>query len=199
MPVENWFSIPTYYTDIVGDDFDAIQNEIGNSITNLRDDLSNPWEDNVKTTFKHSGNDYLQDYNLINFQKTMLTHVDQFRLSVGYAANQAVRYDIKGWINFSYNGNFQFDHDHGIGGISGVYYYKTNGEDGDIVFEHPTGALLGNYFPFTENYKQVIYKPIVGRLVLFPSWLPHRVKINTTQNLRISVAFNCDMIFENNT
>ena len=196
MPVENWFSVPTFYYDVVGAEFEIIQNEITNSIKNLDVDLSNPWEDNVKTTFKHDGNDYLNEYNLTNFQKTMLTYVDEFRLSVGYAVDKNISYDVKGWINFSHTNNFQFTHDHGTGGISGVYYYKTNGKDGDIVFEHPTSAYIGNYFPYTHLSKDVTYTPIVGRVILFPSWLPHRVKINNTNNLRISVAFNCDIIYE---
>jgi len=33
-------------------------------------------------------------------------------------------------------------------------------------------------------------EPKEGRLVLFPSWLTHRVSVNRTDEERISIAFN---------
>jgi uncharacterized protein (TIGR02466 family) len=74
--------------------------------------------------------------------------------------------------------------------ISGVYYYQTNGKDGDICFINPFNAA--RYFDFgrVSSRSNNIYTPTVGRLLLFPSYVQHKVRPNKTDNTRISLAFN---------
>lgn len=45
------------------------------------------------------------------------------------------------------------------------------------------------------HWTEVFYKPIMGRLILFPSWLYHEVETNLAEGAspesdRISVSFN---------
>jgi uncharacterized protein (TIGR02466 family) len=39
-------------------------------------------------------------------------------------------------------------------------------------------------------WREVHYKPIAGRLIMFPSWLNHCVDPNESNDIRISVSFN---------
>ena len=90
------------------------------------------------------------------------------------------------WINFFEPGLRHSTHVHGNSTISGVYYYKTNGNDGDLVIFNPNHNNVLNSWESPE----IRIKPENGKLVLFPSYLYHEIETNTTQDTRISVAFN---------
>jgi uncharacterized protein (TIGR02466 family) len=93
------------------------------------------------------------------------------------------------WFNFSNKGDFQFDHNHGTEKFSGVYYYQTTGVDGDIKFSTPNiGEKLG--MGVSRSVQSVSFTPIVGRMLIFPAYLEHRVEPNKTDNERISITFN---------
>ena len=73
--------------------------------------------------------------------------------------------------------------------MAGVYYYKTNGEDGDIFFESSNLNLESSlcYYKLAERWK---HKPIEGKILLFPGWMKHGIMTNTTEDSRISLSFN---------
>jgi uncharacterized protein (TIGR02466 family) len=102
---------------------------------------------------------------------------------------------MNSWINFSDKGDFQYEHSHETPKysdtecyLSGAYFYKTNGHDGDLSFVSPNILNRTELDIFTKS--QAVHKPIVGKLLLFPSWLCHRVGLNTTDSQRISISFN---------
>jgi len=78
-------------------------------------------------------------------------------------------YDI--WINYSYKGNSNPEHNHS-GFLSGVIYYENN-DDSTI---------------FTEN--NFIYKGKKGNMILFPSNKLHKVEKQKEDYERITFAFN---------
>jgi uncharacterized protein (TIGR02466 family) len=185
MIVENWFSTPILYYEIEKDLVDKIQSEIDSAIPNItKGDLSNPWGDNVDTSFKYNDtttND-IQTYNLKSLEEVIIKAKNKMLPDIDLVIKES-------WTNFSRNGNFQFDHSHSGKSnfiLSGTYYYKTNGDDGDIEFISP----VPSQFNFAFSSPAIKHKPKVGKLLLFPSWLTHRVNLNKTDNLRISISFN---------
>lgn len=90
------------------------------------------------------------------------------------------------WVNVTRRFGFQERHNHerlveGLP-ISGVYYFRSNGQDGDL-----------GIFPSDAQYRLFgIHEiaPAEGRLVLFRSEVFHRVSANLTDGDRISFAFN---------
>jgi uncharacterized protein (TIGR02466 family) len=90
-------------------------------------------------------------------------------------------------------GSYAVMHDHGSSDISGVYYYKTNEQDGNLFFQTPN-KLLSSNFLFKSIPSIVEYTPKVGKIVLFPGWLNHGVHTNTTDNERVSISFNIKLI-----
>jgi uncharacterized protein (TIGR02466 family) len=183
MIIENWFSTPILYYDIEKSLVDKIQNEIDFAIPEIvKGDLSNPWEDTVETSFKYDEDcvNNIADYSLVSLEKEIIKSANKILPDYNLKVFQS-------WINFSHKGNFQFDHSHTGKNdtlVSGTYYYKTNGEDGDIEFSNPVRCepMFGN--------RVVKYKPKIGRLILFPAWLIHKVHINKTESVRISISFN---------
>ena len=89
-------------------------------------------------------------------------------------------------------------HIHGNNYISAAYYVKASENSGNIVFYDPRSA---------PTYSHPIYKkpnklnsnshsiiPKEGLLVLFPSYLHHSVDMNTSNEERIVISFNIDLI-----
>ena len=189
MIAEQWFSIPIFYEDIIDLELDIIQKEIFSAIPYItQQKISNPsaWKDGVQTTFTPSINDIV-NFKLDNLKNKIInesTHI----LNHYNIPNDDLNIN-QSWINFYKKGAFQFEHNHVSASytprLSGVYYYKTNGEDGDIMFKS-NRYQVPSPFVITD----ISYKPKIGRLLLFPSWLTHRVNINNTENERISIAFN---------
>ena len=44
--------------------------------------------------------------------------------------------------------------------------------------------------PPKHLWREVRVNPMVGRIIMFPSWLWHCVEPNNTNDIRISVSFN---------
>ena len=103
------------------------------------------------------------------------------------------------WININPTGGYNSCHIHGDSLLSGVYYVKSPDLSQAIIFHNPCAArnLITSTFTTMNNaltFNTVEYKPIKGRLIIFPSWLPHEVKSNNHQEDRISISFNAAKI-----
>ncbi len=85
-------------------------------------------------------------------------------------------------------------HNHPNNFLSGVYYLRTH-EGADTVNFHDPRSQTGIIRPpvtelTAENTDQVVVKVSDGTLLMFPSWLPHPVDANGSDETRISVSFN---------
>ena len=116
--------------------------------------------------------------------------------SLGYEiANHVMRYtgrdDFRltaSWMTRLEPGQYAVAHQHGHSDLSGVYYYKTNGDEGNLYFMNPALAATTSIWSQAPNYHDI--QPIQGSMVLFPGYLTHGIKTNTSPNTRISVSFN---------
>jgi len=92
------------------------------------------------------------------------------------------------WMSRLEPGNYSVAHQHGHADLSGVYYYKTTGKDGDLYFQTPNLAATTTVWSTQPNY--VSLPPVQGKLLLFPGWLTHGIHTNVSRHTRISVSFN---------
>jgi uncharacterized protein (TIGR02466 family) len=93
------------------------------------------------------------------------------------------------WLTLTKPGQYVHLHDHGTSHISGVYWFKTNGQDGDIVFKNALKALKCN--PIGSSYAhENAFSPDQGRISMWPGYLDHSVDENKTNEDRISLSFN---------
>lgn len=198
MFIEQLFPIPVLIHNVPSGIYESIQNEIYNCLPKVRKtDLTNPWGDGVETSFKYGKeeNKFIQQYNCNNLENEILNASRYFlgKYNVKNTLDYAI---INSWINFSHKGQFQFDHSHTDSIVypdctvvlSGVYYFQTNQNDGDIIFSSPNPLQLSSLDIFSMGYAN--YRPQMGKMLLFPSWLQHRVAVNNTDNIRISISFN---------
>lgn len=98
------------------------------------------------------------------------------------------------WANISPRGASHRAHVHPNNFLSGVYYLKVPPGSGFISFNDPRPQVMqisprmSASTPLNSNMQSVPVEE--GRMVVFPSWLPHAVPPNPHEDVRISVSFN---------
>ena len=114
-----------------------------------------------------------------------------------FAFNSAMRQVItEAWININQKGHFNYTHDHPGSLFSCVYYVSGGANKGALEFKTPIAPhtytisddLVGEFNAFTGH--AMVIPPVTGDLLIFPSWLQHRVNMSQSDEDRISIAFN---------
>ena len=96
------------------------------------------------------------------------------------------------WLTKTKKHHYAHEHHHGDADISGVYYIKTNGEDGNLQFDNINSSMSGNFIMGALTSKQVA--PLdTGLLMLWPGPLKHGTQENKTDSERISLSFNVNV------
>ena len=99
------------------------------------------------------------------------------------------------WGNINPKGGFNFTHVHPSGWMSGVYYIQLPEGNNKIVFQDPRSARMMDFQRSSLIEDEYFsYYPKIGELLLFPSWLPHFVSPNTSEENRITISFNVELI-----
>jgi uncharacterized protein (TIGR02466 family) len=114
-----------------------------------------------------------------------------------FAFNTSLRQVItEAWININQKGHFNYSHDHPGSLFSVVYYVKGGPDKGALEFKTPITAhtytisdeMVGGFNAFTGH--AMVIPPVTGDLLIFPSWLLHRVNMSQSEEDRISIALN---------
>ncbi len=100
------------------------------------------------------------------------------------------------WININQKGHFNYSHDHPGSLFSAVYYVKGGADKGELELKTPiiphtytiSNEMVGSFNAFTGH--AMVIPPVTGDLLIFPSWLLHRVNMSQSEEERISIAFN---------
>ena len=110
------------------------------------------------------------------------------------------------WININEKHHHNEWHIHGFSTLSGAYYIKhdRSKENGDIIFKNPNGAYLDiAHWPKVtiEGHNEITsetirFTPHSNMLLIFPSWLQHKVAENLKNDTRISLSFNSKPLSE---
>lgn len=108
------------------------------------------------------------------------------------------RFRLQGWINVNRAGDFNVLHCHPGCFLSAVYYVRVPPEmkGGEIFFRDPRGPAVAMYetpgidLPWVGSGMGIPFTPATGMLLMFPSWLEHRVESFQGDGERISIAFN---------
>ena len=141
----------------------------------------------------------LQEPIVAEFHHHMQQHVQAFLNH--FRAKDKKKNDtfrLRGWINVNRAGDFNLLHSH-PGCFLSATYYVTVPQDmkgGEIFFRDPRGPAVAMYetpgidLPWVGTGLGIPFSPAAGHLLLFPSWLEHRVEKFEGTGGRISIAFN---------
>ena len=104
------------------------------------------------------------------------------------------------WANINPTYSYNKTHTHPNSMWSGVYYIKVPKKSGKLFLEDPRPGPNTHMPRRVDNMPEALwrvcaYEPAEGRMIFFPSWLPHGVDINMNtekgeKNWRISVSYN---------
>jgi uncharacterized protein (TIGR02466 family) len=141
----------------------------------------------------------LEEPVVVEFRDEMEQHVQAF-LNYFRPEGRKKRdhFRLEGWINVNRAGDHNVLHCHPGCFLSATYYVKVPPEmkGGEIVFRDPRGPAVAMYetpgidLPWVGSGMGIPFAPAAGHLLLFPSWLEHRVERFEAAGERISIAFN---------
>ena len=186
MSTQYFMPIPIYQVECI-DNINEIQQEIDSVIKDVNFKRSEEWGQThylSDTTFTEN---FIEHNKLITFKSELNKHLQKYCDDLKFKSESFSYYMESSWVTLLKKGNYGHIHDHGDSDISGVYYHKTNGDDGNIFFLSPAPTSSK---PAQICSGRLTFSPRPGSLILFPSWLRHGVETNTTNNIRISVSFN---------
>ena len=194
--IENLFATPIYYDFLRG--HDDIKDRIDNFINEVEFTMNiKGWGNThyISTKFKNgAGTNIIKELKLHILEKEIDDHIQQYCDEMNMDRTfletfEKPDYKMLSWFSKFEKGNYAHIHDHGDADISGVYYYKTNNVDGDLFFISPNPHLdtSHSYQRYGEPW---VHKPQEGKILLFPGWLKHGVRTNSTDSTRISLSFN---------
>jgi uncharacterized protein (TIGR02466 family) len=133
--------------------------------------------------------------NISNLIETIQTHSKN--IFQDYGVKKEINLVIaNSWININSPGSYNAPHIHPTPGLSGVYYANAPKNSGNILFHNNSmmqfinGIYLDTTIENKNTHDNIKYEPFTGRVIIFPSWLPHSVEINNSNEDRISIAFN---------
>jgi uncharacterized protein (TIGR02466 family) len=192
MPVEQWFAVPIYFDNVKDPVFTEIQKELTTAFDhiNSKDGFADPWnEDKMSVSTGSFAQNVIEEYDLTAFKAELYKHVQRYLESVGKPMPD-LKYEIRdSWMTYLQKGSYAHKHNHGWFDVSGVYYFKSETDDSQIYFHTPAVEMTTSFL--TNEYGvEVRFKPEVGKLILFPSFLPHGVTTKKTDSERVSLSFN---------
>ncbi len=110
----------------------------------------------------------------------------------------SVNLSIVAWVNINKQGDYNLKHVHPTSDLSGVVWIKCSENCGNIEFDNP--SVFQTYkelVSYTDDFKDrsnihesYYFTPTEGRIIIFPSYLLHKVEVNKSDEDRISVSFN---------
>lgn len=98
------------------------------------------------------------------------------------------------WTITQSSGSYQVTHSHPYGNISGNLYLETPTFNQS---SEKTDGCLSFIFEHSQDLRQLRlrdclhFQPIVGTMIIFPSWLPHQVYPWQGQGQRRVIAWDC--------
>jgi uncharacterized protein (TIGR02466 family) len=118
----------------------------------------------------------------------------------GYDSNLCFVIIENMWFNINKKGDSNSVHIHDASFISGVFYIKARPGQGNITFYKSynqdfiitSQAIIDRYTPLSAS--AMTFEPADGKLIMFPSYLPHGVERNNLDEDRISISFNVKLI-----
>jgi uncharacterized protein (TIGR02466 family) len=175
------------------------------------DDLKHNLFAKLKEVFDKSeqnNNLFMQDGTLCSYDSNSQLHTqfpDETKDIVEFVENAAKAYwkqcnyhegltpfVFQMWANTTPRGGYIDPHLHGNMPFTAVVYVDASPEQGNIILDNPLDMVLMSQ-PISPSVKYPLGQEIsvsTGDLLMFPGYLKHRVKPNTTDKDRLILGFN---------
>jgi uncharacterized protein (TIGR02466 family) len=137
---------------------------------------------------------------LADLHKKILNQAENCVRDYGYSEDECILSVGNMWVNINGEHHTNSVHIHDNAFVSGVFYVKAEPGQGSINLYKcysqdyivASQARVNNYTPISAS--AISFQPKVGKLIMFPGYLPHGVDRNGTKNDRISISFNVKLM-----
>jgi uncharacterized protein (TIGR02466 family) len=185
--MEFWFPTPIYSTMVPA----YVQAGLVKASYDLRDQspARHEWDCD---TYSSIHKDIRAEAAFGNLYKETAFHIRKYATEHGMDNPSAELSEA--WVNIAKPGDYQEYHVHPGSHLSAVYYVQTPANCGHIVFRNPMSDI--DMLPIRRdrdtacNFDVARYEPVVGRLLIFRSFVRHMVLRNKGNSDRISIAMN---------
>ena len=143
---------------------------------------------------KTSKNNFILKQNKMkNLHEDLIVKINDYFKSVEDSNDKVELYITQSWLNYNEANTYHHEHWHTNSYISGVLYIKADENLDFIRFLNPRYSSFefsnkNNFNVFNSGIWDFPVKS--GSIIIFPSYLRHSVTNNTSNNERISLAFN---------
>jgi uncharacterized protein (TIGR02466 family) len=188
------FQIPIYQSFIEENSFIQIKKFTELFIKNNPESFKLVWDCPTLTTQSTESNTTKSLFQNDILKKQIQSHVSNYfnewdfsRAGTAYIKNL--------WVNIAPKGAYQEIHNHGKNHFSGCLYINVNEHSGPFHLINPLSSesiLLecSNTFKFDNTIH-----PLNSMILLFPSWMHHRVSQNKSDIDRVTISFNIEIQF----
>jgi hypothetical protein len=136
----------------------------------------------------------LEQERFKDIKETVTRCVNEYFYAIMEATRETEIYITESWVNKTVKGQYHHQHTHNNSVISGVLFLEYDDADmsGKINFVSPKYHQVDFdvYNQNAYNGKGFVVTPKRGIILLFPSWLQHKVDAYKGDTPRISLSFN---------
>lgn len=173
--------VSTYFDDNFTSDYNNYNHPFGNV------NLKNIYDSRITTEVPHPNLKSVFDF-ITNEGKKYWDEI------LGYT-DALDPYILNASVTAVKQGGFVASHNHNPIPVAAVFYIKAEQGQGNLYLENPSDIFIGkaayksNSIGVPQKFNYEI-NSTSGKLVLFPGWMKHFTKENTTNDIRISMAVN---------
>jgi uncharacterized protein (TIGR02466 family) len=195
--LEDFIKIPLYHSIIEDKIFKGIQKEVKDYIDKNKEQFSLAWNCPTLSSINFPKEKDINSPFLINEVKF---HVEQYFKKWDFEGKNFGLRLGKIWVNISPPMSYQDQHYHidrhklNQNIFSGVLYIDVPKNSGDLQFNNPLLPYI-NHLPRSNKHLDRIIIPSKNQeIIIFPSFLEHSVGTNFSEQERISVSWNIEVI-----
>ena len=132
------------------------------------------------------------------FFKLINNHIQNVFKNYGWIYNESKVKCTSMWAIINKKNSFNIEHTHSNNYLSAAYYVKAPINCGNFKASNPN-IINRNIYPKAEkatelNSNTVTIKVDEGDLLIFPAYLPHSVEENKSDEDRVIISFNLDIL-----
>ena len=144
----------------------------------------------------------INDINFLDLQNYVIATSNNLLLEMGFDLTNYQVFMTEMWVQeFAKNGAGHHSlHTHWNGHISGFYFLKGSNKTSMPVFEDPRPGSLMNSLPEKDKSiisyatPQINYKPTPGKIIFFPSYMPHQFVVDMGYEPFRFIHWNCQAV-----
>jgi len=193
-----FFSTPVWIKQL--NNFENINDELKSYIYQARKDNPEGVKKSNVNGWHSEGLD-LKNQSLKNFITEISNNIGSAIKDMNWDLDSQIARITNMWAIINKERAFNERHHHGNSSLSAAYYVKAEKNAGDLIFFDPRQANVFHHPTSKEanslNCQVQSVTPRSGTLVLFPSYLEHKVAENLSNEERIVVSFNVSLITNN--